>query len=373
MKRRHFITTAFSTTLGVGGLGSKAFGDRFRHPQREEAIAFLEEHFAFDLHSHGGALEGKGIEEMIWAAYVGDAKQKIIFEEMIKSGLRATYMCLTSDWKLMKPGAFGNRKRLFHPGEAWADYQLQINNISNSDFLEIMPIELAMKVSDIERINQNGHLAVFLSTEGSHMIEEDINRLETLYSDGIRRFQPIHYLHSELGDSQTDPPAFNGLSEKGRIAIEQAVELGMMIDVAHASFECTKQIADLVQAPLTLSHSMMLFGELNHPRLISEDHAKLIAETDGIIGTWPISKPSGFENMSHFVEGILRMIDAVGVDHVGWSSDFVGGYGDGDGFFNSYDDFVDLVAELMAQGLTGKDLQKFMGGNTHRLHELIVG
>ena len=53
------------------------------------------------------------------------------------------------------------------------------------------------------------------------------------------------------------------------------------------------------------------------PRLISKEHAKVVADAGGVVGVWTKLADS----MKEFVEGIQAMVDAIGVDHVGIGSD----------------------------------------------------
>ena len=53
------------------------------------------------------------------------------------------------------------------------------------------------------------------------------------------------------------------------------------------------------------------------PRLISKEHAKVIADAGGVVGVWTHLTDS----LKEFVESIKAMSDAIGVDHVGIGSD----------------------------------------------------
>ncbi len=54
-------------------------------------------------------------------------------------------------------------------------------------------------------------------------------------------------------------------------------------------------------------------AEMMKPRLISKEHAKVVADAGGVIGVW--TKLADLPKL--FVESIKAMMDAVGVDHVG--------------------------------------------------------
>ena len=54
-------------------------------------------------------------------------------------------------------------------------------------------------------------------------------------------------------------------------------------------------------------------AETMKPRLISKEHAKVVADAGGVIGVWTHLADS----LNEFVESIKAMVDAVGIDHVG--------------------------------------------------------
>lgn len=142
----------------------------------------------------------------------------------------------------------------------------------------------------------------------------------------------------------------------------------MVIDVAHASFETTKVVADTSNAPIILSHSMLV-NDSNHPlarRLISVDHAKVIAQTGGVIGAWPSGLNKSFDD---FIENTLKLIDVVGIDHVGLGTDMDGNFKP---VFNSYLQMPQWIEGLKAKGLKDEDVGKVVGGNVKRVLEKIL-
>ncbi|MGA2578554.1 MAG: membrane dipeptidase [Bryobacteraceae bacterium] len=110
------------------------------------------------------------------------------------------------------------------------------------------------------------------------------------------------------------------------------------------------------------------------PRLISKEHAKVVADADGVIGVWTHLADS----LKDFVESIKAMVDAVGIDHVGIGSDtdlLSSRVGQGTnkawpgltgGFFHA------VVGEMLLQGFTPDDIGKVGGGNFCRVFSHVV-
>lgn len=327
---------------------------------------------AIDFHTHLGLWEtrGLGLTDPI-GKYVGDDVLKHHVERMLAAGCKTASLNLTSDVPILQLGAPGNRSRDFNPGEAWGEYQRLLNVLN--DILSFLPAGIVRTKDDISALNAQGKLALMLSVEGGHMVEEDISRLAVLKADGVSKFQPIHYARTTIGDNQTDAPEYGGLSEFGKKTVAEAARLGMIVDAAHATFEATRDMAYATSGPIVLSHTLMTYESKiaptdtpQNPRWISQDHARLIADTGGLIGTWCISAPYGAGSAAEFVEAVMAMIDVVGIDHICWATDLIqSGMGD---WFSDYDKFVDICALFLTAGLNEDDLAKFLSGNVLRLY-----
>jgi membrane dipeptidase len=336
-----------------------------------KAKAILDSHPSIDLHSHLGLWESKGLSDVPEPfAYIGDAKLRRNVEDMVAARCKCVSVNLTSDVPIFAHGKPGNKARDYQGDEAWQEYQRQMSLLHG--FFECMPLEPVTVPDDIEPTFAKGKLAVLLSTEGGHMVEDDLGRMEQLFRDGIRKFQPIHYVHTRLGDNQTDPPVFRGLSPLGKESVKEAVKLGMVVDAAHASFDATEQMADAAGVPIVLSHTLMKydsgrFGSYfeNRPRWITKDHASLVAQTGGVIGTWLMGDPLGAGSAEAFVEAVMRMVETIGIDHVGWATDLIdAGLGP---WFHDYSEFPALCARFLDAGFSEEDLAKFVGGNALRV------
>jgi len=75
--------------------------------------------------------------------------------------------------------------------------------------------------------------------------------------------------------------------------------------------------------------------------------------------------------MKALASGIARMVDVVGVDHVGLGSDMNGLVGAST--FPSYDALPELSAALLAHGFQLADVRKLLGGNYLRVFTQTVG
>ena len=191
--------------------------------------------------------------------------------------------------------------------------------------------------ADLESAKAAGRPALIETIEGCHFMDGRLERVEEVYRRGVRQLQIVHYTPSELGDQQTEDAKWGGLSPLGADTIRECNRLGIVVDVAHATFELVKQAAGISEVPFILSHTSLTTGPLQpYTRLISADHAKLMAQAGGVIGVWPAAYQ--FVDARDWVSGIARLVDVAGVDHVGIGTDMEGGVNE------VWDDYADLPA-----------------------------
>ena len=147
--------------------------------------------------------------------------------------------------------------------------------------------------------------------------------------------------------------------------------------MAHTSHETVIGALTVATQPLIVSHTSLdsrtggnpRTAQMMKPRLISKEHAKVIADAGGIAGVW--TKLA--DTLPEFVQSIKAMVDAIGIDHVGIGTDtdllsarvgagtnraYAGMPG---GFFKA------IVAEMLRQGFTPDEIVKVGGRNYCRV------
>lgn len=363
--RRGFLRR-LGATLGVAFLGS---GTSFM--TREAAGSILgggwtpSDVSVFDLHAHPGLFPAKGTP-----LYPGDAAGVRTVEAGVDAGVAGAFFSLVGDLRVLGPGSGGKLRavRSFEPGEAWTDYRRQLRVLRA--LLRRAPAEAAVRPGQLSGASPDDDvLAAFVACEGGDALEGQPDRLETMYDDGVRSIQLVHYAQNELGDLQTEPARFGGLSEVGRQVVAEANRLGMIVDVAHASYRTTVDVADASHQPILLSHSLLRTGSTSalEQRLITPEHARVVAETGGIIGAWPAGGVNG--SLDDFVENTLRLVDLLGAEHVGLGSDMDGGPAP---VLADYGQVPRWVDGLRRGGLSDDELALVAGGNALRLLERVV-
>ncbi len=314
----------------------------------------------FDLHSHPGWNFAK--------KNFGDNADAYITKLVANMGegrLTGAFYAIVADAGLLKPTATGIAVTgKYASGEGWAMYKKQVTQLKN--LFNTVDIQFSTSAKDLKTSNKKtiGYIAV----EGGDFLEGSFNNLEEVYQDGVRSIQLVHYAPNEVGDLQTVDASFNGLSSFGKELVKKMNDLGMAIDLAHASYQTTKDVARITNAPIILSHSMLEM-EADRPiakRAISKEHAKLIADTGGVVGAWP----SGFnKSFDEYVDNIKRLIDVIGINHVGIGTDMDANFKP---VLSKYSEFPKLAEALQTKGFSQVETGKIMGENAKRVLSKIL-
>jgi membrane dipeptidase len=260
----------------------------------------------------------------------------------------------------MTPSQGLRATRAWMAGEAHADYRRQIAALRT--LLANRALIPGLTPADIDAAHRRNKTAAIFAVEGADFIEERLDRVHEAFRDGVRAITLVHYHINQIGDIQTEAPVHHGLTSLGKSIVREMNRTGIIIDLAHATLEVTRDVLDVSSKPIMISHTNIATAAVNHPRLISVDHAKLVAAAGGIIGSWPSGV--GQANFSEYIDSIQRLIDAVGIDHAAIGTDMDANFKP---VLRSYRDWGLIPAALLARGLQEQDVAKIMGGNFLRV------
>jgi membrane dipeptidase len=308
---------------------------------------------AVDLHSHSGNL--------IRAAYGRDGLTEVA-APMKAGGMSTICLCIVGDSPVI--GVTSGRlrpQRNPRPEELYKFSSTQFAKLH--ELVRTQSMSIVKTAADLRAARAN-QPSVIVTSEGADWLEGKLDRLDEAYQRwALRQLQLTHYRPNELGDIQTEPAEKGGLTDFGAEVIRRCNALGIVVDVAHGTFDLVKRAVATTTKPLILSHTALSDRPYPWTRLITSEHARAIASTRGVIGIWPVQTIS---NISSYAEAFFRMIDVVGVDHVGIGTDQMGLQGPSS--MPSYGDLPQLAAALRTK-LNEADVAKVLGGNYRRVFD----
>ncbi len=320
------------------------------------AMAQATDGAAVDIHSHAGNL--------IRAAFGRDSLLDVA-SPMRSGGLSVMCLAIVADSPVI--GASSGRIRPNRDPRAGELYTFSKGSFAKvHEIARNQSMPIVRTAADL-RAARASQPSVIVTSEGADWLEGKIERLDEAYQRWqLRQLQLTHYRPTELGDIQTEPAVHGGLTDFGAEVIRRCNTLGIVVDIAHGTFDLVKRAVATTTKPLVLSHTALSDRPYPWTRLITSDHARAVASTGGVIGIWPVAQVA---NVSAYAENIARMVDVVGVDHVGIGTDQLGLLGPS--CLPSYTDLPQLAAALSTRFMP-PEISKLLGGNYRRVFEICI-
>ena len=271
---------------------------------------------------------------------------------------------------------------------------------------------LIKSVDDLSSLTNKNIVGIALGMENGAPIEGDLSRVEYYYDRGIRYITLTHSKTNHISDSSYDENIqWHGLSEFGKTLIEEMNRVGLMIDISHVNDEAFYQAIELSQVPVIASHSSLRHFTPGFERNVDDVMLNKLAEKGGVLqinfGSSFISqRPRDYMDlMNNFLElkfgqsreGVSeevinearkeffsknkypyatldevldhfdRVINLVGVDHVGIGSDY-DGVGDTLPIgLKDVSSYPSLIEGFLERGYSREDIDKILGGNLIRV------
>ena len=289
----------------------------------------------------------------------------------------------------------------------FADYLIDMVEKIASDAPD--KFEVATSVADIKAQFKKGVVSLPMGIENGAPIEGKLENLQHFYDRGVRYITLTHGKANHICDSSYDEERkWNGLSPFGETLVAEMNRLGVMVDISHVSDSAFYDVMRITNAPAIASHSSCRHYTPGWERNMNDDMIKALAANGGVVcinfgssfldstyqGGWRearakmkdhfeehnIAEGSAEANewMQNYrknnprgtVEDVIKHIDhvvkLVGVDHVGFGSDFDGVTHLPKGAQDA-SEFPNIIEALIKRGYSDEDIEKICGGNLLRV------
>lgn len=278
--------------------------------------------------------------------------------------------------------------------------------------------------ADLLKAVKQHKIAAMFGVEGGHMIEDDLNKLDSLFKRGARYLTLTHNIAPSWATSAANETSPNtskewalnsegkkGLTDYGEKVVQRMNRLGMMIDVSHAGDQTFWDVIKITSKPIIASHSSV-YSLVPSRRNLKDEQILAIAKNGGVIqinfnpgfidSTMGRKETAFMKNhkleydslvksgmadfyamdylnnkykneadsirppLSMLIDHIDYIVKLVGVDYAGLGSDF-----DGINLTpQQLDDVTNyplITKALVERGYNKKDITKILGGNLLRV------
>jgi len=272
--------------------------------------------------------------------------------------------------------------------------------------------EMAYSISDVERIFNEGKIALPMGMENGAPIEGDLDNIQFFFDEGIRYITLTHSEDNDICDSSYNlgERTHKGLSDFGKEVVLEMNRVGIMVDISHVSDDAFYQIMDVTQVPAIASHSSARHFTPGFERNMSDDMIKRLAKNGGVIqinfgssfvtqesqdkrkknseAVSAFAKENNLESDDSRVKEFAKkvaidnpvfcdvtdvadhfdhVVKLVGIDHVAFGSDY-DGVGDTLPYgLKDASTFPNLIYHLLKRGYSEEDIEKICYKNIWRV------
>jgi membrane dipeptidase len=302
-------------------------------------------------------------------------------------------------------------------GSAFAKANREIDSLYAVAARNPSKMEIVTNTAGIRDAVKHHRLAAMMGVEGGHMIEDNMDYLDSFYRRGVRYMTLTWNNSTPWATSALDETthAFTvtpyGLTEKGKAIVRHMNELGMLVDLSHVGERTFWDAIHTVTKPVICSHSSA-YALCPVFRNLKDDQIKAIAANGGVIqvnfysgfldsnyarrvarfqlrhktelDSLTAAKAPGYAVNEYFskkypreadslraplsllIDHIDYIVKMIGPDHVGLGSDF-------DGIESPPQQLDDVTTyplitrELLKRGYKPADIEKILGGNFLRV------
>lgn len=168
---------------------------------------------------------------------------------------------------------------------------------------------------------EDPRVRIVLSMEGVEPLEGDPGAFEEWYERGVRSVGLTWNHANEFAGGVLTPT--QGLTKSGRALVRRLAELGVILDLAHASEQTWRDVlAEGVAFSVTHAGCRAV---CDHPRNLADWQLEALAECGGVVGMMAIPFTVHHEapTFSRWLDHFDHAVAVMGIEHVGLGVDFI--------------------------------------------------
>lgn len=261
-------------------------------------------------------------------------------------------------------------------------------------------IALARSAGEIRAIAKSGRTAVVFGFQNTSPFEDNLDMVGHFRDLGVRIVQLTYNIQNSIGSGYWEPEDAGLSSHLGRNFVRELNEAGMLIDLSHCGERTCLDAINFSESPVAVTHAnpeeyvgneIELVGRGKSPRVLDA----LVAR-GGVVGLsmYPRTLPAAGYRLDQFCDMVSWTVDRLGIDHVGFGTDFYAGQPAGvlnwwrsgrwartapsvassgtaqwPEWFMSPAQFPEILDGLARRGMVNAEIDKVAGGNWLRLFD----
>ncbi|MEM2237630.1 MAG: membrane dipeptidase [Candidatus Caldarchaeum sp.] len=237
------------------------------------------------------------------------------------------------------------------------------NNLLKRHAKDLRPV---LKAEDVENLDTDDRVAFLIAVEGAEPLE-DVEDLEIFYKLGVRSLQLTWNFDNKYAATCMSKKDY-GLTGDGEDLIHFCNELGVIVDLAHASKRATVEALSASKLPAIVSHANAK-AVCNHVRNLDDEELEALKKNGGVVGVTLIPPTiSNQPSVKGLADHIMYIYERFGADILAVGTDFFGLlYMDEPAGLEDITKISNLWTELLNRGLNESDIEKISYRNVVRV------
>lgn len=233
-------------------------------------------------------------------------------------------------------------------------------------------IGIVKSYQEMQKNEEEGKISAVLTVEEGGVLNGKMERLDALYERGIRLMTLMWNFENCIGNPNSKDAAAmdQGLKAFGIDVVRRMDELGMIIDVSHASDGSFWDVLKYSEKPVVASHSNCR-ALCDHPRNLTDEMIRSLAKTGGAAGINFYGRFLGTGEADSRIDAmaahILHMIQIGGSGFPAIGTDFDGFDAEGILEIPDVSAMERLWDALKKAGVSESQLDLIWGGNAERV------
>jgi membrane dipeptidase len=175
--------------------------------------------------------------------------------------------------------------------------------------------------ADLDAVERGERIGLVLALEGVEPFGYETWPAEAFVELGVRVAGLTWNRRNPFADGAAET---GGLSRLGRALVDRLVELGVVLDLAHASPALFDEVLERSDGPVLVSHAACRAVN-DHPRNLADDQLRRLGERGGVLGLMlhPLAIDHERRTIARAVDHLEHAAATMGVDRVCLGGDFV--------------------------------------------------
>lgn len=227
-------------------------------------------------------------------------------------------------------------------------------------------IQICRTYQDLIECQTQQKLAVVIHLEGAEVIHH-LDMLDQYYQAGLRSIGPLwnepnQFGHGLKASFPHSPDTGLGLTDFGRELVKYCQSRSILVDVSHMNERAFWDCTDILTQPLVATHSNA-HALCPQARNLTNTQLEAIRHSQGFVGInldTAFLRADGQRNAETsfdvLINHILHIMHYVGEDHIGFGSDFDGGFMSN--LWSDVSTFPEILKALEMAGFTAQQIEK---------------